>query len=410
MHRNTFMTDFNLKGEPNIQQLQAKTRPQSQLAAMVRGRQDDHDIELALDIDRTNNTPPTNPLSYVDKSILADGFSSADPTWKCQAAMMDPTPSRQVWSHANNNNNNTCFYLHEKGHYSFGNNIMNDGVTKSSAALASPPLNESFSTGKNNNQILPGSNSPFLSLQQQQRTQQPGRDPIQQNPGHRYQSTGASVTSTDSSSMTSLDFYSTNHCLNASPHSQQQQHHHRKMQPQLHRQQQQQQQAWFNMSPPPRANSTPPANIQRDGSIDNYEYDHLVYDTNALSLNPKDTPEIIHHQQHQRYIQMMCQQQLSHPTLDSIDSSTSWNQQAIRSNMMSPVPGNFDGDFSRDSPVTVTQLYDKEQSNTDSSGVAWDIVKAAATSTTACHWKVPFDSIVCIRRPRTPMAIKSSKG
>ncbi|CAO3594866.1 unnamed protein product [Absidia cylindrospora] len=378
MHRNTFMTDFNLKGEPNIQQPQAKTLPQGQLAAMIRGRHDDHDAELTLDFERTTSAPPTNPLLYVDKSVLDDGFSSTDPTWKTQAAMMDPTPSRQVWSHANNSNNNTCFDLLEKDNYSsFGNGIMNDGVTKSSTALASPALNESFSTGTNTNQILPRSNSPFISLQQT------GRGPMKQNAGYRYHSTDASFTSADSSSMTSFksDVYSTNNPLDISTHAQQLQHyhHHHRIQPQLHRQQQQQQQTRFNMSPPPRANSTPPAHIQRDDNIDNYEYDHLVYGTNALSLNPKDTPAMINHQQHQRYIQMMRQQQLSHPTRDIIDSATNWNQHATRSNMMSPVPGTFHDDFLCDSPETATQLYDEEQGDINSSGLAWDVVKDMLT-------------------------------
>ncbi|KAI8081704.1 uncharacterized protein BX664DRAFT_199104 [Halteromyces radiatus] len=274
---------------------------------MMRGRTDDHDIGMTLDFERANSAPPTDPLLYMDKSFLEGGFSAADPTWKNQAPILDPTPSsRQAWPNStgstttttntttintnHSNHSNNSFGLLEKDRYtSFGNN-SNDSLTgdygnnkdhsavwnqsNPASALVSPQLNESFSTGTSNTQMIPRSHSPFTLQQQQQQQQQVGRSAgqLKQNASYRYYSSDTSFGNDDFAPVTSLnpDFYGTNSVLTTSPRIQQQQQQHR-----------------FNMSPPPRANSTPPSNIQRDHIPDNYEYERLVYGTNALSLNPK---------------------------------------------------------------------------------------------------------------------------
>ncbi|KAI9308517.1 armadillo-type protein [Cunninghamella echinulata] len=403
MHRNTFMTDFNSKSESDIQQPQARIQPQGQLAAMLRGRMDDHDMSVKLDFERSSSVPISDSLLHMDKALGSNFLSSTESTWKTQSPNLDPMPSsRPLWSQ-----NNSSFGILEKDQYSsFGNDTTTttnstittatttpitsttttttDGYMKKESSVwnqstnnnsshppltASPRLNESFSTGTSNMNMFPRSSSPFAQLQYQP----PSRPGLKQQSSYRYLSTdSAHVSNEDLPSNLNPDFYSTASNASNSPRVP-------SVLPQQHH---------FTMSPPPRANSTPPANIQRERSVDNYDYGRLVYGMNSLSMNPKDElnpsqyrdMQHLQQQQQQRYNQMLRQQQqqqqqqYASPT-SLVGNENNWAQSSVNNNVMSPVPSSFDNDFARDNSNIPSQIYGNQTNGKSASTFGWDETK-----------------------------------
>lgn len=151
---------------------------------MLRGRMDDHDMSVKLDFERSSSVPISDSLLHMDKALGSNFLSSTESTWKTQSPNLDPMPSsRPLWSQ-----NNSSFGILEKDQYSsFSNDTTTttnstittatttpitsttttttDGYMKKESSVwnqstnnnsshppltASPRLNESFSTGTSN--------------------------------------------------------------------------------------------------------------------------------------------------------------------------------------------------------------------------------------------------------------------
>ncbi|KAI8994619.1 armadillo-type protein [Pilobolus umbonatus] len=123
---NSFILDYSLRGQPDIQQPKARNQPQGQLAALMRGRIDSGDNELYFDMQqeheqRPSSAPPdphpfqlpilSDRQTINNSSSLSNSTNVDDPQtillrnnnlWRNSQVipppLYDPSSSRQVWS------------------------------------------------------------------------------------------------------------------------------------------------------------------------------------------------------------------------------------------------------------------------------------------------------------------------
>ncbi|KAI9030751.1 armadillo-type protein [Phycomyces nitens] len=348
MHRNAFMSEYSNRQQPDIQQPRAMNQPQGQLAALMRGR-GDGDTELYMDMpldhERSSSAPP-DPLIYGDNGLRRNpeipGRINSQQWKSSQIAtpLIYPTASaRQLWSPAVNgalngqqksfdtpsaspgflreNRSMDNYGLHNDDGY-FGDRGSQPGLTSRTsttdtnvwsqpAGLPISSVHDVLTPGGAAHGAFDRSTSPFTPSQPSRRVNE--FDPRSQARDYQAQFS-INATPTDSQ-YDDMDNYRS---AVASPFDTDEQRFPqfqatRPMSPSTRNGNK------FAMTPPQRANSTPPANFindRRQPAANMDDYNSMVFATANLGLNEKTedpTNAKMNRAMQQRYAQWTRQHQ-----------------------------------------------------------------------------------------------------
>ncbi|KAG0170012.1 mRNA binding protein puf3 [Apophysomyces sp. BC1034] len=351
MHRNTLITEYTSRQPqqgPDIQQPKARNQPQGQLAALMRGRGDgDTDLYLGSleEHERSSSAPPDQHLMY--------------PSWKNAQPVASPLydPSRQLWGQLSSVSEakEAAFMDSPKHHGDYfddptrGRDDRRIEVDTSqhrvwnSAGLMSPPslASETIHSGFGRSAATTHFNQQQSKQRQQDHAgimrmsdyEQPRMPARSQSDFHdngyrNYMGAmqdslgddrdGAALCSpfTEFSGNEHFSRYQGTRPLSPPARSK------------------------FTMSPPPRANSTPPTNHMNNAQRDRHMEENLMFGMNNLQLNNKSddvSSSKMNRIMQQRYQQWMNHGQHQPQSLDAVlnDNTMSWSNATSPTGMFS---------------------------------------------------------------------------